>query len=200
MTNSQLDLSVIDGVSRRTFLRRTGHVTLSGATVALLGGCESMAATRQMTEPSDDVAILNVALHLEYEAINAYQLGAESGLLQKPVLNVAVQFQSHHKEHAEALVATIRKMDGTPVEPRRIAEYADALNADMLKNQTDVLMLAARLEKGAANAYIGVIPAFDDTGLAQVASRLAADEAMHWTVLTSALGQSTPSQALSFGA
>jgi hypothetical protein len=29
---------------------------------------------------------LNVALGLEHEAINAYQLGAASGLLQKPVL------------------------------------------------------------------------------------------------------------------
>ena len=200
MNDSEINLSVVEGASRRTFLRRSGHVTLSAAAVALLGGCESMAASQKMTEPNGDVAILNVALDLEYEAINAYQLGAESGLLQKPVLNVAVQFQGHHKEHAEALVATIRKMDGTPVEPKKIAEYAQALNAGTLKSQTDVLKLAARLERGAANAYIGVIPAFEDAALAQVASRLAADEAMHWTVLTSALGQSTPSKALSFGA
>ena len=40
-----------------------------------------------------DVGILNVALGLEFEAINAYQLGAQSGLLQKPVLEIAVKFQ-----------------------------------------------------------------------------------------------------------
>lgn len=200
MIDSQHELSILEGVSRRGFLRRSGHVTLSAAAVALLGGCESMAAQQPMAAQSGDVNILNVALGLEHEAINAYQLGAESGLLQKPVLNVAVQFQGHHKEHAEALIATIRKMDGTPVEAKPIMEYADALDAGALKNQADVLRLAARLEKGAANAYIGVIPAFEDTALAQVASRLAADEAMHWTVLTTALGQSTPSQALTFGA
>lgn len=40
-------------------------------------------------QPAKDVGILNVALGLEHEAINAYRLGAGSGLLQKPVLEVA---------------------------------------------------------------------------------------------------------------
>jgi hypothetical protein len=36
--------------------------------------------------------------------------------------------------------------------------------------------------------------------LAKVAARLAADESMHFTVLTSALGRPLPAGALSFGA
>ena len=36
--------------------------------------------------------------------------------------------------------------------------------------------------------------------LAKVAARLAADETMHWTALSSALGRSLPGGALSFGA
>jgi len=76
----------------------------------------------------------------------------------------------------------------------------EALNAASLKSQTDVLRLAQRLEKGAANAYIGVIPSFGDRNLAQVSARLAADEAMHWTVLTQALKDPLPAKALSFGA
>ena len=63
-----------------------------------------------------------------------------------------------------------------------------------------MLKLAARLERGAANAYLGVIPSFEDSGLAQVSGRLAADETMHWTVLAQALGQPLPRTALSFGA
>ncbi|MEE8286791.1 MAG: hypothetical protein V3R72_08850 [Gammaproteobacteria bacterium] len=47
---------------------------------------------------------------------------------------------------------------------------------------------------------LGVIPAFADSGLSQVAGRLAADETMHWTVLANALGQPVPKQALTFGA
>lgn len=63
-----------------------------------------------------------------------------------------------------------------------------------------MLTLATRLELGAANAYLGVIPAFKDAKLGQVAARRAADEAMHWTALSGALSRALPSNALSFGA
>jgi rubrerythrin len=190
---------------RRGFFRSAGAATLSATAVALIAGCESMAqgnksmAQGMMADPASDVKILNVALGLEHEAINAYQLGAESKLLQPAVLTTAVSFQSQHKEHRDALVATIRKLGGTPVNEKTRAEYVQSLNAASLKNQTDVLRLAARLERGAANAYLGVIPSFGDRALAQISGRLAADETMHWTVLASALGDMLPKQALSFG-
>jgi rubrerythrin len=187
---------------RRGLLRGSGITVLSASAVALLAGCEKMAVAQSGNGASaaNDIGILNTALALENEAISAYQLGAQSGLLQKPVLEVAVLFQTHHKEHRDALIATIRKLGGTPVAAKSDAEVAQALNAAALKSQTDVLRLAQRLEKGAANAYIGVIPSFGDRGLAQVSARLAADEAMHWTVLTQALKDPLPAKALSFGA
>jgi rubrerythrin len=183
---------------RRALLRGVGTIGLSAAAIAVLGGCESMAASKSASEA--DIATLNVALGLEHEAINAYQLGAESGLLQDPVLKTAVMFQSHHKGHRDALASTIQKLGGTPVREKSMNDYAMALNAGSLQSQADVLQLAARLEKGAANAYLGVIPSFGDKALAQIAGRLAADEAMHWTALAGALGETLPSQALSFGA
>jgi rubrerythrin len=183
---------------RRAFFRTAGAATLSATAVALMAGCESMAQGSQAS--TADVNILNVALALEHEAINAYQLGAESGLLQQPVLATAVAFQSHHKEHRDALSATIRKMGGMPAAEKPKAEYARALNAGSLRNQADVLKLAQRLERGAANAYLGVIPSFNDKGLAQISARLAADETMHWTALTSAMAEMLPQKALSFGA
>jgi hypothetical protein len=191
---------LITGVTtdRRALLRGVGTLGLSAAAIAVMGGCESMAASKSAS--AADVDILNVALGLEHEAINAYQLGAESGLLQDPVLQVAVLFQGHHKAHRDALVSTIQKLGGSPVAEKSLNDYATALNAGSLKNQSDVLHLAARLEKGAANAYLGVIPAFNDKGLAQVAGRLAADETMHWTALASARGENLPSKALTFGA
>ncbi len=193
--------------SRRNFLGGLGKATLSATAVAMIVGCESMAReagqrerTMVAANPGQDVSILNIALGLEHEAINAYQLGAESGLLQKPVLEIAVLFQSQHKEHRDALAGTVRKLGGQPVDQKSKADYAKALNAGSLKSQTDVLQLAADLELGAANAYLGVIPAFTDGALAQVSGRLAADETMHWTILTQALGQPVPQKALSFGA
>ena len=185
-------------LGRRQMFRAAGITTLSAAAISILGGCKSMASTPTASE--NDVQILNVALGLEHEAINAYQLGAQSGLLQKPVLDVAVLFQSQHKEHRDALLGAIKQMGGTPVAEKSMDEYAKELNAGMLKTQTDVLMLAAKLEKGAANAYLGVIPSFESKDLAQISGRLAADETMHWTVLASALKQALPQKALSFGA
>ena len=92
------------------------------------------------------------------------------------------------------------EMGGTPVAEKKLDEYASALMANTLKSQADVLDLAARLELGATNAYLGVIPAFKDPALAKIAGRLAADETMHWTLLNNALARSLPSGALTFGA
>ena len=185
--------------SRRNFMGRSSGLLLSGAAVAMMAG-NSRLALAAGGDPANDVGILGIALGLEHEAIAAYQLGAESGLLQKPVLDLAVQFQSHHKGHRDALIATIEKMGGKPVAARSNADYATALGAGGLKNQTDVLALAARLELGATNAYLGVIPSFGSRDLAKVAARLAADETMHWSLLSNALGKSVPMAALSFGA
>jgi rubrerythrin len=97
------------------------------------------------------------------------------------------------------LEATIVKFGGKPVTAKSLADYAKALNAASLKNQTDVLKLAQKLERGAAAAYIGVIPSFADRDLAEVCGKLAADESMHWTALTSALGEPLPQHAFTFG-
>ena len=107
--------------SRRAFMGRTG--TLSAVAVAMLAGKDAL-AQGMGGDMSKDVSILNVALGLEHEAINAYQLGAGSGLLQKPVLDIAVQFQGHHKAHRDALIATIQKMGGTPVMEKKLLSIA----------------------------------------------------------------------------
>ena len=184
---------------RRAFL---GRAALSAAAVALLAGKDALAASHAGAAmgSSKDADILNVALGLEWEGINAYTLGAQSGLLQKPILDVAVRFQSDHKEHAETLAGAIRKLGGKPVEPKALADYAKALKADTLKSQNDVLELAARLEMGATNAYLGVIPSFKSAALAQVAGRLAADEALHWALLNNVLGRPLPKGGMPFGA
>jgi hypothetical protein len=181
--------------TRRGFIG--GTAKLSAVAIALLAGRDVLA---QGEGSPQDLNILNVALGLEWEGINAYTLGAQSGLLQKPVLDIAVRFQNDHNEHAETLAGAIRKMGGKPVQAKPLAEYAKALKADTLKTQNDVLDLAARLELGATNAYIGVIPSFRDRNLAQVAARLAADEVMHWTILNNALGRPLPAGGMPFGA
>jgi bacterioferritin (cytochrome b1) len=175
--------------SRRGLITDAGKLTLSATAVALLTGCQSMAApaATKMGSTADDVAVLNTALGLEYQAIAAYQVGAESGLLQKPVLDLAVQFQGDHKKHAEVLASTITKLGGTPVAMRKSAEYK--FPTDQLKSQADVLRFAAGLEKGAASAYLGAVPVFDNKDLAKAAASILGDETMHWAILRNALGE-----------
>ena len=187
-------------VSRRALLADAGKLTLSAGAIALLAGNDALANTAG-ADASKDSGILNIALALEHEAIAAYQIGAESGLLAKEVLPVAVLFQSHHKAHRDALADTVRKLGGTPVSEQAMDAYVKSskLNVAAIKSQGDVLALAQRLELGAANAYLGVIPAFGDRELAKIAGRLAADETMHYTALTQALGGKLPGGALSFG-
>jgi rubrerythrin len=187
--------------SRRGFLGNMGKgALLSGAAVAMLGSQDALAG-RMKGNGANDVAILNVALGLEHEAIAAYQIGAESGLLDAGTTKVAVGFQSDHKAHRDALIATIHRLGGQPVTAMSLAEYAASakLGVANIKTAGDIVMLAQRLELGAVNAYLGVIPAFGAKDLAKVAGRLAADETMHYTALTQALGGMLPGP-LSFGA
>jgi rubrerythrin len=174
-------------VARRRALSLSGAVLSAGA-VALLGGRDAMAAGSKATSAQleGDVRILNTALGAELEAIAAYQVGAESGLLSPGVLPVAVQFQGHHKEHAAALAATVKKLGGTPVAAK--AKYA--FPVEKLKTQSDVLRFAAGLEQGAISAYLGAVPLFTDKALSQVAASILGDEAMHWAVLRQVLGES----------
>lgn len=169
---------------RRMFLGKSGRL-LSGAAVALLAGQDALAAAKGGTSTTADVTILNTALGAELEAIAAYQLGAESGLLQKPVLDLALTFQGHHKQHADILASTVRKLGGTAVDAK--AKYS--FPTDRLKNQADVLRFAAMLEKGAVSAYLGAVPLFANRDLAKAAASILGDEAMHWAILRNALGE-----------
>jgi rubrerythrin len=169
--------------ARRLFLGRSGLV-LSGAAVALLAGNEALAKEAGGGKASD-VQILNTALGAELEAIAAYQLGAESKLLQKPVLDLAVTFQGHHKEHADLLAKTISKLGGKPVSAKAKYEFP----VEQLKSQADVLKFAAKLEQGAVSAYLGAVPLFGNRDLSKAAASILGDEAMHWAILRNALGE-----------
>jgi rubrerythrin len=171
--------------ARRRFICRAGALTFSGVAVAMLGGrSTALAAATPDDAVMQDVRILNTAIAAEHEAVAAYQVGAESGLLEPGVLKVATTFQGHHKEHVDALAKAVRSLGGEEANAR--AEYDFPLGS--LKTQSDVLQFAAGLERGAVSAYAGAIPVFDNRELSAAAASILADEAMHWAVLRSALG------------
>lgn len=169
--------------ARRLFLGQSG-LMLSGAAVALLAGREALAA-KTGDGKAQDTQILNTALSAELEAIAAYQLGAESKLLQHSVLDLALTFQGHHKAHAELLAKTVEKLGGKPVVPKIAYNFP----ANQLKSQEDVLRFAARLEQGAVSAYLGAVPLFGNRELSKAAASILGDEAMHWAILRQAVGE-----------
>lgn len=185
MNNRINPFAPLETLTRRRFLAGSGAVLSAGA-VALLAGRPALAAEhRSQGDPEADARILNTALGAELEAIAAYGVGAASGLLRKPALNLAVQFQGHHKAHADLLAATIGKLGGSPVEARSQYEFP----TEQLKAEADVLRFAAALERGAVSAYLGAVPLFAERELAKAAASILGDEAMHWAVLRHVLGE-----------
>ena len=169
--------------ARRSFLGQSGAV-LSGAAVALLASRPALAA-QAGDAAGTDAQVLNAALASELEAIAAYQLGADSKLLRKPALDLALAFQGHHKAHAALLASTVETLGGKPVDAKPAYDFP----AHQLKTEADVLGFAAKLEQGAVSAYLGAVPRFGNRDLARAAASILGDEAMHWAVLRQALGQ-----------
>ncbi|RLQ20363.1 DUF4439 domain-containing protein [Seongchinamella sediminis] len=172
--------------SRRHFLADSGRLMLSGTAIGLLAGVRLGHASGQASadDTGTDIQILNTAIAAEHEAVAAYQLGADSGLLNSEVLQVAVTFQGHHRAHVDALSTAVKRLGGEPLAPKKQYYFP----VEKIKNQGDVLSFAAGLERGAISAYAGAIPLFDNRDLSQAAASILADESMHWAVLRQALG------------
>lgn len=177
--------SFLDRGRRRTLF---GAAVLSASAVAILAGRDTLAAQGAKSSAGNaeaDARILNTALGAELEAVAAYQVGAESGLLTPATKTVALQFQGHHKAHADTLAGAIRKLGGKPVDAKGRYDFP----TDKLKAEADVLRFAAGLERGAVSAYLNAVPLFNDRGLSQAAASILGDEAMHWAVFRQVLGE-----------
>jgi len=158
-----------------------------------------------------DLAPLNALLTAEYNAITAYSAGAglidnaeaEDPLfaLKDVIIQIAVNIQSQHRLHAQALVSAIEDLDGTPVEE---ADVADDFGppAALVANPTisNVLKFAAGAERNAAVAYNQVLAGLEDSQLRFLASSIEGDESQHFIVLAAlVLGLASPGPNLATG-
>jgi hypothetical protein len=171
----------------RSLLTPSGGAALSPTAIALMGAT----GLYDGQQPKDDTAasdanILNTALGGEFGALAAYQLAADSGLLQKPVLDLAMQFQGPHKAHA----APRQDRENAPRRTGR-AEKDRRLQVPGrdVEDPDGLLRFAAGLEQGAARGYLGMIPVLGDRDLAKAVASILGDEAMHWAILRQALGE-----------
>jgi hypothetical protein len=161
------------------------HAATTGLALGLAAAGRPLIALPEKGEaPADDILLMNTALALEHQAIWAYGLAGNSGLLSAKAKDVGLLFQGSHEIHRDLLVDTIKRKGGQPVDARK--EYTFDVP---LKKEEDVLELAFKLEVGAARAYLSVIDKFQDRALSASAGRILSDEVLHATVLRSVLGK-----------
>jgi len=153
----------------------------SGGFVAVAFAGFAKSASGQ--SPQGDVGILSAALILEYQAIAAYQAGAESKLLPPNLLQVAVAFQGDHKYHRDGILNTMKTLGATPPEAPTNWDFGP------LPNATAILVLACQLESGAVDAYSGLAANIENRDVLNYAAHVLADEVRHRTVLNGALGR-----------
>ena len=176
----------LDVTTRRSFLKLAAMAGVSSS-MLLTTPAISLAAGKE-----GDVKIMNVALGLEHQAIAAYEAGAGTKLLSDGVLKVALKFHDQHKQHRDALAATIKKFGGKPVEAQAkydVVAIAKGVGVTALAAEKDIILLAMKLEDQATKAYLGALPGIESKDVLKAAASIMADEAQHTAVLRSALGE-----------
>lgn len=143
---------------------------------------------------SADVMVLNGLLSDEYAAIAAYQAAAP--YLSKPdktdpgaalapvVLQIALHFASQHQDHATALVAAIKALDGTPVSSSSV-KFTPPKGFSL--NVINILKLAANAERAAAVVYNQNVQTLRAATNRFLAAAISGDEAQHFIVLDAIL-------------
>ena len=88
---------------RRDFF---GAAAKAGLALGLAAAGQPLVAlTPGKAKEGDDVKLLNTALALEHEAIWAYGLAGNSGLLSAKAKEVGLLFQGSHEIHRDLIVA-----------------------------------------------------------------------------------------------
>jgi bacterioferritin (cytochrome b1) len=149
---------------------------------------------------AQDITILNAILGMEHTAIANYQICIDKDVLQKGTLRAALIFKDHHIKHRDLLIEKITNLGGSPVSSKKPDDYVTALKDIPFKTQQDALELIVKMEFEAANTYIGALSVTGDREFIKTAARVAADDVLHWTIMSGILHRPLPEEALSFGA
>ncbi|MEH2063144.1 MAG: ferritin-like domain-containing protein [Nostoc sp.] len=142
------------------------------------------ADARTTTAGRNDVKILNNALYYEHQAIWAY--GAAAGKLTstevgKAVLALALRNQADHKNHRDALAATITSLGGTPVKTESTYDVSSYIKRGEgnLDSDVNIAKLALALETDAAIAYSQEIAKLKTPKLITIGASIGSTESAH---------------------
>ncbi|MEH1817985.1 MAG: ferritin-like domain-containing protein [Nostoc sp.] len=136
------------------------------------------------TAGRNDIKILNNALYYEHQAIWAY--GAAAGKLTstevgKTVLALALRNQADHKNHRDALTATIKSLGGTPVKTGSSYDVSSYIKRGEgnLDSDVNIAKLALALEIDAAIAYSQEIAKLKTPKLITIGASIGSTESAH---------------------
>jgi hypothetical protein len=160
----------VHGMDRSTFILRGALTTGAVFGSAMVGPFVGQALAQS---GGGDVGILNFALTLEYLETDFYKVarGKVSGSLG----TLAKTFGDEEAQHVDAIVATIKKLGGTPVKKPTFAFP--------ITNEASFLKLAVALEDTGVGAYNGAGPMLQSKDVLAAAGSIVQIEARHAAVV-----------------
>lgn len=182
-----MDTPLQTPTTRRAMLKASAVAALTGAaSLATMGLAE--AATRNSGARKGDIALLNLALGLEQQAIWAY--GAAAGKLTDTAVGntvkaLALRNQADHKAHRDVLITTIKHLGGTPVPAKSSYDLSAYIHhgEGNLDSDANIAKLALALEVDAVLAYQTAAPRLKMPELQAAALSILPDEAGHATAI-----------------
>lgn len=175
---------------RRNFLRYAGLVGVGAAFVAsgtLAGNAPASASQRARAAQQDfgegDIGILNYALTLEYLEFKFYQMGLSKGLLTGRDLELLKPIESHEGAHVQAVMQTVTKLGGTPVDEPQL-QFPDKT----FSSADQFLATAVKFEELGVDAYHGQITKIQSGEVLKAAAAIAGVESRHAAILEDLTG------------
>lgn len=172
-----------EGVNRRDFAK--GALALGGAgllsAVALGAGKNGGLVFAQDAPFKNDLDVLNYALTLEFFEAELYKVLVAGGKLQGKDLQYIQLFGQQEQAHVDAVLATIQKLGGTPVQK---GNY----NFPTLNTREDVLNLLNVVEQTGVGAYLGAAGYIQNKDILAAAASIMQVEARHTALIRYLLG------------
>ena len=152
-----------------------GGVAMLSA-VALAASRGGGIAFAQEAPFKNDIDVLNYALTLEFFEAELYRVVRDSGKLQGRDQQYITLFGQHEQAHVDAVLSTIQKLGGTPVQK---AQY----ELPALTDRNQVLGLLATVEQVGVSAYLGAAGFIENKEILAAAASIMQVEGRHTSLI-----------------
>ena len=159
----------------------------AGAAASLglaLAACGDDEDSKGSEAGSNDLAVVNYALTLEYLEADFYDAVVKDGVLDGKEQSLGRRIRDNEHAHVDALVAAAKKL-GEPV-ARPTTDFKAVLGGGRRR----VLRTAAELENTGAAAYLGAAPSISSREVLASALSIHSVEGRHAAVLNRIVGRS----------